>query len=63
MELEETVDRAAQAVYANTKTGGMIRWELLPRNVQDEIRSVARTAITVALVDLRETIKADKEES
>jgi hypothetical protein len=54
---EETVDKAAQAVYARTKTGGTIRWELLPRNVQDEVRSVARTAITVALVDLRESIK------
>jgi hypothetical protein len=57
---DETVDKAAQAVYARTKTGGTIRWELLPRDVQEEIRSVARTAITVALVDLRDSLKEAK---
>jgi hypothetical protein len=56
---EETVDKAAQAVYDRTPTGGSIRWELLPRNVQDEIRTVARTAITVALVDLHDSIAGE----
>lgn len=56
---EETVTKAAKAIYARTKTGSTIRWELLPRKVQSEMESVARTAITVALVDLRESIKAD----
>lgn len=56
---DETVDKAAQAVYAKTKTAGTVEWGLLPRNVQDEIRSVARTAITVALVDLRDSIRED----
>jgi hypothetical protein len=53
---EETVDKAAQAVYAKTPTAGAVQWDLLPRNVQKEIRDVARTAITVALVDLRDSI-------
>ena len=53
---EETVDKAAQAVYLTTETASKVNWELLPRNVQKEIRDVARTAITVALVDLRDTI-------
>ena len=56
---EETVDKAAQAVYAKTKTASKVKWELLPRNVQKEIRDLARTAITVALVDLRDTIRED----
>lgn len=54
---EETVDKAAQAVYANTSTAQKVRWELLPRNVQKEMRDIARTAITVALVDLHDSIK------
>ena len=58
---EETVDKAAQAVYYRTQTGQSVKWELLPRNVQKEIRDLARTAITVALVDLRDSIKADME--
>jgi hypothetical protein len=58
---DETVTKAAQAIYARTKTGRSIRWELLPRNVQEEIQSVARVAITVALVDLRESIKEEGE--
>jgi hypothetical protein len=61
MKFEETVENAAQAVYARTKTAGKVQWGLLPRNVQDEIRSLARTAITVALVDLRESIREDME--
>lgn len=56
---EETVTKAAQAIYARTKTGATIRWELLPRDVQTEMESVARTAITVALVDLRDSIASD----
>jgi hypothetical protein len=60
-EFEETVDKAAQAIYAKTSTGQNVQWDLLPRNVQNEIRNVARTAITVALVDLRDTIRADME--
>lgn len=58
---EETVDKAAQAVYAKTKTAGKVQWALLPRQVQKEIRDLARTAITVALVDLRDSIKAEVE--
>lgn len=58
---EETVDKAAQAVYAKTKTASKVQWGLLPRNVQKEIRDLARTAITVALVDLRDTIREDME--
>lgn len=56
---EETVERAAQAVYAKTKTASKVQWGLLPRNVQKEIKDLARTAITVALVDLRDSIKDD----
>ena len=56
---EETVLKAAQAVYERTKAAKTIKWELLPRNVQEEIQSLARTAITVALVDLRDAIKED----
>jgi hypothetical protein len=55
---EETVDKAARAIYANTKTAITIDWELLPRNVQEDMRGIARTAITVALVDLRETLRS-----
>lgn len=53
---DETITKAAKAIYARTKTGGTISWDLLPRNVQEEMESVASTAITVALVDLREYI-------
>lgn len=53
----ETVDKAAQAIYANTKTAGKVQWGLLPRNVQKEMRDIARTAITVALVDLRTMLR------
>lgn len=56
---EETVDKAAQAVYAKTKTARKVQWALLPRNVQKEIRDLARAAITVALVDLRDSIRED----
>ena len=60
---DETVDKAAQAVYLQTKTAGTVQWGLLPRLVQDDIRSLARTAITVALVDLRDTIKESSEDA
>ena len=53
---EETVLKAAQAIYDNTKTGQSIRWEFLPRLVQEEMQTIARIAITVALVDLRDSI-------
>jgi len=53
---DETVDKAAQAIYAKTPTAAKVKWDLLPRNVQQEIREVAKTAITVALVDLRDMI-------
>lgn len=49
---DETVLKAAKAVYANTKAGQSIPWDLLPRDVQEELQTVARIAITVALKDL-----------
>lgn len=54
---EETVDKAARAVYARTPSSETILFDLLPNNVQDDIREIAKTAITVALIDLRETLK------
>jgi hypothetical protein len=56
---EETVLKAAQAIYDNTKTGQSIRWELLPRLVQEEMQTIARIAITVALVDLHAAISSE----
>jgi hypothetical protein len=53
---EETVLKAAQAIYDNTHTGQSIRWDFLPQNVQEEMQTIARIAITVALVDLRDSI-------
>lgn len=58
-DFEATVTKAAQAVYANTKTGQFIEWKLLPKNVQEEMRTIARTAITVALLDLKKSIEED----
>lgn len=49
---DDTVLKAAKAVYANTESAQRIPWDLLPRNAQDEIQTVARIAITVALKDL-----------
>lgn len=60
--MKKTVDKAAQAVYLHTPTSLKVKWALLPRNAQKEIRDLARTAITVALVGLRDTIKTDMEE-
>lgn len=59
-DFEVTVTKAAQAVYNRTKTGQFIKWELLPRDVQEEMRTIARTAITVALLDLQKSIEEDR---
>lgn len=58
-DFEATVTKAAQAVYNRTKAGQFIKWELLPRDVQEEMRSIARTAITVALLDLKKLVDED----
>lgn len=44
----ESVDAAAQAVYAITPSSQTIAWELLPRIVQHEFRTIALTAINAA---------------
>ncbi|WP_427130356.1 hypothetical protein [Pseudarthrobacter sp. S9] len=47
-DITEVVDAAAKAVYLKTPTSRLVEWELLPRNVQHEIRELALTAINAA---------------
>jgi hypothetical protein len=41
----EAIESAAHAIYAKTRAGTQIAWDLLPRIVQHEIREMALTAI------------------